>query len=163
MEEAQLKSVLEESAKASGICAQGYKRIHDSGRESLVAYYLSCPDWCLERGYPSLDILRSDFKNCEDKGVYIDKQFDGEMFDELQVYVFHNCKGRIRVGWDIDNAIIPMLYFANGCDISIEGDGISRLLPIRVPIYLFGEQNVRTKDDENTVFHVYKGMMYDKR
>lgn len=162
MKESQLKSLLEEGARESGMCAEGFKRIHTSGKESLIAYYLSCPDWCLERNYPSIEILRTEFADCEDKGVYVDKQFDGELIAEQLVYVFHNCKGRIRVGWDLDTATIPMLYFANGCDMQVESDGVARLIPIRVPIYLFGDQKVEAKSDTSTVFNVYKEGMYDK-
>lgn len=106
-------------------------------KEDAIALYKKTIDWALEEGYPSLPVLRSYFGDCEVQGIFIDKHFSGEVLDDLPVYVFHNCTGTIRTGLNIDKRIIPMLYFANGCDMDIKGiDGA--ILSPRVPLYIFG-------------------------
>lgn len=119
MEEAQLKEQLMSDARSGGICAEGYANMRSYDRDGLIGYYLANPNWAMERGFPSLKLLRREFSDIEDKGVYVSKTFTGEVFAEKQVYIFHNCKGTIKVAMDYDNAVIPMLYFANGCNITI--------------------------------------------
>lgn len=138
MNELQLKEELMSKARSGGICAEGYAQMRGYGRDELIGYYLECPDWCLERGFPSLETLRSEFSDIEDKGVYVGRTFNGETFSRKQVYVFHDCKGRINVAMDYDNAVIPMLYFANGCEMSICCDQ-ENVPAIRVPIYRVDE------------------------
>lgn len=141
--------------KSRGICTDGLRHIMSGDKEAMVDYYIRIIDWGLENDFPDLDKLRAEFSGFEDKGVYIGKTFSGEVFDKLQSYVFHDCKGRIRVAMDYDNAVIPMLYFANGCDISIECE--QRNEPaIRVPVYVFGDNKVNTVNDENVEFKYYK-------
>lgn len=155
MTESDLKARLMRDARANGICAQGYKEMCEYDRDKLIAYYLRTIDWSLEKGYPSLVVLREEFSNIEDKGVYIDKTFAGETFAEKQEYVLHNCKGVINVAMDYENAIIPMFYFANGCDIEIRCEQ-KNVSPIRVPLYVFGDNVVRAESNENCVFKIYK-------
>ncbi len=155
MNHTQLKERLMSDARSGGICAEGYGLMRGYDRDKLIAYYLSNPDWCMERGFPSLDILRSEFSDIEDKGVYVGKTFDGEVFSEKQVYIFHDCKGQIRVGWDMDNAVIPMLYFANGCDITIVSDGKINPFPIQVPLYSFGDNWIYAISDTEVNFKLF--------
>ena len=138
MNHIQIKHRLMRDARSGGICAEGYCLMRCYDRDELIAYYLKCPDWCMERGFPSLDILRSEFSDCEDKGVYVGKTFDGEVFSDKQVYIFHDCKGTIKVAMDYDNAVIPMLYFANGCNMTISCNQPNNP-PIRVPLYVTDE------------------------
>lgn len=140
--------------KSRGICVDGMDRIMSGDKDAMVDYYLRIIDWGLENDFPDLDTLRAEFSGFEDKGVHVGKTFSGEVFDKLQTYVFHDCKGTIRVAMDYDNAVIPMLYFANGCDISIECE--QRNVPaIRVPVYVFGKNDVKVSGGENANFVVY--------
>lgn len=135
MKETQLKETLMKDARRGGICADGYSEMRGYDRDGLIRYYLVNPDWCIERGFPSLELLRREFSDIEDKGVFVGKTFDGEVFDKLQAYVFHDCKGTIKVAMDYDNAVIPMLYFANGCNIRVEC-GQKNDPAINVPLYI---------------------------
>lgn len=146
-----------EVAREEGICSEGYGHIREYDRNNLVKYYTTNPDWCLERDYPSLDILRREFSNLEADGVFVDKVFDGkEVFDKLQTYIFHNCKGTINVAMDYDHAVIPMLYFANGCDVKVVCTQ-NNAVPIKVPIYVVKQKGnkVSMKKSENWCFIRY--------
>lgn len=155
MDKMELKEMLMQSARAKGICIDGFREMRADSIGKLVDYYVANPDWCMERGFPSLEILRSEFSDCEDKGVFVGRTFNGDVFCEKQVYIFHDCKGQIRVGWDADNAVIPMLYFANGCDVTIISDGKPCLVPVQVPIYSFGENRVEAISDLSVKFKLF--------
>lgn len=135
MKDIELKEHLMRGAREQGICAEGYGHLRGYDREGLISYYLANPDWCIERGFPSLDMLNMEFSDIEGRGVYVGKDFEGEVFDKMQVYIFHDCRGVIKVGMDYDNAIIPMLYFANGCRIRVECEQ-DNSPAIRVPLYV---------------------------
>lgn len=124
-------------------------------KEDAIALYKKTIDWALEEGYPSLEILRRDFSDCEDFGIYIDKHFHGEMLTREQVYVFHNCTGTIRTGLNLNKRIIPMMYFANGCDMQVNGTGHLRL-GVRVPLYVFGENRVSGEQSDDIMCKIYK-------
>lgn len=144
-------------ARCGGICAEGYGLMRGYDRDELIAYYLKCPDWYMERGFPSLDILRSEFSDCEDKGVYVGKTFDGEVFSDKQVYIFHDCKGTIKVAMDYDNAVIPMLYFANGCRMRVTCTQKENLKsPIDVPLYIFGKNDIQARSNIYAKFIKHK-------
>ena len=151
-----IKNDLIRTAHAKGICADGYRQMLESADiDALIDYYIANPDWCMERNFPDLETLREHFANAGNKGVFVDRNFNGELLNDLQAYVFHNCKGTIKVSLNVDKGIIPMLYFANGCDMTVISN-VKRLLPIRVPIYLFGKNDVTAVSDENVEFKVYK-------
>lgn len=136
--EALLKTELLAEVKKKRICIPGYREMGERDLDGLVEYYIANPDWCMERDFPTLASLRADFMGYSDKGVYIDRDFNGDRLDGRLVYVFHHCKGQIRVGLNINEAVIPMLYFANGCDMDVEiEDGV------KVPVYIFGDNEVR--------------------
>lgn len=151
MNDSELKEALMQTAKTQGICAEGYGLMRGYDRDGLIAYYLASPDWCVERGFPSLEVLRREFSDIEDKGVYVDKTFNGEVFDKLQVYIFHNCKGTINVAMDYDNAVIPMLYFANSCDMTVSCVQ-ENSSAIRVPLYLADDCKIECAKTDNCVF-----------
>ena len=123
-------------------------------KHDAIALYKRCIDWALEEGYPSIDTLRRDFKNCEVDGIFVDKVFHGEQLDDLQVYVFHNCTGTIRVGLNLKKKIIPMLYFANGCDMDIKGVPGSAM-QVRVPLYVFGQNRVGAEQSDDIICQTY--------
>lgn len=141
--------------KRHGICTEGMKRILSKDKDAMVDYYIRIIDWSLENCYPDLDTLRAEFSGFEEKGIYIGKTFSGEVFDKLQAYVFHDCKGIIRVAMDYKNAVIPMLYFANGCDIRVECEQ-KNIPAIKIPVYVFGNNDIIAADNDNVKFKFYK-------
>lgn len=156
MNDTQLKEILMEEARLGGICSEGYGQMRGYDRDGLIRYYLANPDWCMERKFPSLELLNREFSDIEDKGIYVGRRFDGEVLNKRQVYIFHNCTGTVRIGWDMENAIIPMLYCANACDLKIESDGEPNPNPVSVPVYTFGKNRIRTTSDSSVRFTVYK-------
>lgn len=153
-----LKEQLINTAHAKGICAEGYKQMHGSAdADAMVDYYVANPDWCLERNFPDLLTLTEKFSDCEDKGVFVNKTFNGELLNDLQTYIFHNCKGTIKVGLNVDKAIIPMLYLANGCRLRIMGVGDTvPKVPSEVPVYVFGKNDLSAKNNKYVKFTAYK-------
>lgn len=101
-------------------------------------------DWCLENDSPSVDLLRSYKEDCAYSGIFIDRHFDGELLIDQPVYVFHNCSGTIRVGLNVAKRIIPMLYFANGCNMTVVGDSPTR---VRVPLTVYGDSLIKAETD----------------
>lgn len=153
-----IRDSLIHGAHDKGICAEGYKQMLESSDiDSLVNYYVANPDWCLERNFPDLQMLTEKFANCENKGVFVNKIFKGELLNDLQTYIFHNCKGTIKVGLNVDKAIIPMLYLANRCRLRIVGVGdIKPQIPSEVPIYTFGKNDYSARDNKFVKFNIYK-------
>lgn len=153
----ELKEVLIDTAHAKGICAEGYKQMLESSDiDAMVDYYSANPDWCLERDFPTLQTLSEKFSDYEDKGVFVNKTFNGELLNDLQTYIFHNCKGTIKVGLNVEKAIIPMLYFANGCELEIVGIGeVVLKKPSEVPVYIFGNNDISAKDNRFVKFITY--------
>lgn len=155
-----LKEQLMEQAREKGICVAGYSAMRTGNIDELVDFYIESPDWCLERNYPTLPFLREHFANIEDKGVFVDTTFKGELLNDKQAYIFHNCKGTIKVGLNVEKANIPMLYLANGCRLKIQGVG--EIVPrdksdrTMVPIYTFGKNDVAAKDNKFVKFIHYK-------
>lgn len=152
-----IRDSLIHTAHAKGICAEGYKQMLESSDiDALVNYYITNPDWCLERNFPDLQTLRDHFGDIDEKGVFVDKTFNGELLNDLQAYIFHNCKGTIKVGLNVEKAIIPMLYLANGCDLKIVGVGdIKPIKPSEVPVYVFGQNDVSVRDNEYVLFRMF--------
>lgn len=154
-----LKEKLINIADAKGICKEGHKIMLESAdKDALVNYYVENPDWCMERDFPTLTMLRDHFADVRNKGVYIDHTFNGELLNDLQTYIFHNCKGTIKVGLNVDKAIIPMLYLANGCRLRIVGIGENVPPNSRpaVPIYVFGKNDLSAKNNKFATFKIYK-------
>lgn len=152
----EIKEKLMADAKQNDICAEGYSHMRASDRDMLIEYYVANPDWCLERDFPKLEVLTEHFSDCEDKGVYVNKTFNGELLNDLQAYVFHHCKGTIKVGLNTEKAILPMLYIANGCRLRIVGIGDVEL-PKRseIPIYVFGKNDLSARNNRLVKFTKY--------
>lgn len=136
------KKQLRREASAHHMCEENRRALEEvTSRATAIGLYKRTIDWALEEGYPGMDTLRKYFTGCEMFGIYIDKHFDGEVLKDHQVYVFHNCTGTIKTGLNLEKQLIPMLYFANGCDMRVEcaeGYGTS----INIPLYIFGENKV---------------------
>lgn len=146
-------------ARVKGICVNGYNIMRMDDTDALIEYYLQNPDWCLERDYPTLKFLKNNFSDIENKGVFVGKKFKGEVLNEKQVYIFHNCTGSVKVGLNVEKANIPMIYIANGCKIRFVG--IGDIKPTKesgrteVPIYIFGHNDLSAKDNKYVKFNKY--------
>lgn len=153
-----LKEKLINGAQAKGICAEGLDTMLNAADiGAMVDYYVENPDWCLERDFPSLQTLRDHFSDAGEKGVFVDRTFHGELLNDLQTYVFHNCKGTIKVGLNEDSCTIPMLYLANGCRLRIVGTGsVKPKKQSEVPLYVFGGNDYSAKDNKFVRFRIYK-------
>lgn len=151
----ELKEKLISEGRRHGICTEGMRCIVSEDKDAMVDYYIRIIDWSLENGYPDLNTLRAEFSGFEEKGIYIGKTFAGEVFDKLQAYVYHDCKGTIKVAMDYKNAVIPMLYFANRCDILVECEQ-KNIPAIKIPIYVFGDNDIRAVNGDNVRFKFYK-------
>lgn len=159
----ELKYLLMQEAHANGICKEGYKEMRECDVMTLVKYYITHPDWCMEREYPSFEILKEYFSDCENMGVFVDKAFSGEILNDRQTYIFHRCRGIVRVSLNIDKCIIPMLYFGNDCDITIEGVSVGEnRMPTIIPLYVFGKNALETKDAPFVTFRRYEHELLDK-
>jgi hypothetical protein len=150
--EEELREILIHDAKRKNICIDGFKRVLSSNdKHELLDYYKSIIDWSLERDFPPIDVVRRYFSDSESDDVFVDRVFHGETFSSSQIYVFHACQGTINVAMDYDNEIIPMLYFANNCHITIRCEQ-ENLRPIRVPLYIFGDNTIVATNDDNVEF-----------
>lgn len=124
-------------------------------KRDAVALYKKTIDWALEEGYPDINTLRREFSDCEGEGIFVDKDFHGDILTDHKVYVFHHCRGTIRVGLNAKKRIIPMLYFANECDMDIKGIPGSAM-QVRVPLYIFGPNRIGAEQSEDLLCKTYK-------
>lgn len=128
------------------MCQENRFALEDTDdKVSAIGLYKKTIDWALENGYPDLDTIREHFSDCEPCGIFVDRHFDGDLLNDQQVYVFHHCSGTIRTGLNVKKKLIPMLYFANGCDMTVEGESP---IHVRVPLYVFGENRVVGMDSD---------------
>lgn len=151
-----IRELLLKTGKEHNICKDGFKNVATLNKFQLVEYYKTIPDWCLERNYPNLYTLEKYFSKMNKQGLFVSCNFKGRTI-KTPINIFHNCKGTIQVAMDYDKAIIPMLYFANNCDIRIccnqqENKG----MPISIPIYIFGDNNIEAEDNEFAKYTIYK-------
>ena len=147
---------LRREASAHGMCSENREAL--ASVESLgeaIALYKKTIDWALEEGYPNFGTLQRYFSDCGDYGVFVNKDFHGDLLIDDKVYVFHHCTGWIRTGINMQKRIIPMLYFANNCDMTLRSGGPSDL-EVRVPLYIFGGNIVKIDASGNVVFKTYK-------
>lgn len=157
MKQPQWKSRVRREASTSHMCEEYRLAVEQSKtREELIDLYKSCVDWALENGTPSLSLLRSEYPDCQKDGLYVDTAFHGELLDGQQVYIFHNCKGTICVDLNVEKAIIPMLYFANGCEMTVKRPDSSRIGTIGVPLYIFGQNKITTENTDFVKFTIYR-------
>lgn len=153
-----LKKLLIKGAQSKGICAPGLARLERiASKGEAVDYYVENPDWCLERNFPDLHTLTERFADCESKGVFVNRTFHGEMLDERQAYIFHNCKGMIRTGVNARRKIIPMFYLANGCRLRIVDEQKEYAdYPPEIPVYLFGKNDVSARSTRWVKFRIFR-------
>lgn len=122
-----------------------------------AALYLGSLEWALGENYPTLDELRKNFgsRELETYGIFIDREFRGERFYGKQKYVFHNCRGIICTGLNTELQLIPMLYFANGCNLEVKHfEHYSS--PVHIPLYIYGNSLVHAEVSEDIVCDTHK-------
>lgn len=150
------KSYLQRLAREKGMCADNRAYLNACETKSdAIRIYKQTIDWALENEYPDIDFIRKEFSNQQSDGLYVDHHFNGEILNEHQVYIFHNCTGTIRVGLNIAKKIIPMCYFANNCNMTILGIDDECILPDRVPLYIFGKNKVNAKNSDSINVLIY--------
>ena len=149
-------NILRRQASSHHMCEENRRALESvEDKAGAIALYKKTIDWALEEGYPDLETLRRHFSDCESFGIYVDKEFHGEQLTDHQVYVFHNCSGTIRTGLNVEKRIIPMMYFANGCDMDVRGiTGSGR--SVRVPLYVFGQNRIGAEQSEDIQCLTYK-------
>lgn len=101
-----------------------------------IRLYKNCISWALQERYPTKDDLLA-YASKEvlaENGVYIDTVFNGERIDDHICCVFLNCEGTIKVGLNVEKAIIPMLYLSDGSNLNISVDDCL-ISPIPVELY----------------------------
>lgn len=155
-----IKESLIGQARNKNICIPGLKRLCSEDVEKLVDYYLEIPDWCMERDFPDMETLTEHFSRCEDRGIYVNRHFEGELLNDLQTYIFHNCTGTIKTALNVEKKIAPMFYFANGCKMQVIGTGDAE--PRRqtfIPLYVFGRNRIEAKDNNYVLFRKYKNAL----
>lgn len=153
--DAQWKRQLRREASVHHMCAENRSALDAiDDKSDAIALYKKTIDWALEEGYPNLETLRRDFSDCGVYGVFIDRHFEGEVLNDHKVYVFHNCTGTIRTGLNLKKRIIPMLYFANGCDMNIRGVPGSAM-QVRVPLYVFGDNRIAGEQSDDILCKAY--------
>lgn len=163
MKENQWKSVVIADAINKGVCNEYAGLMQRSKYLTDFLYlYRRGVDWSLENDCPSITLMRQFPEERLDlHGIFIDKHFDGDVLMDRDVYIFHNCTGTIKTSLNVQKKMIPMLYFANGCNMKIESASETPTQsPIRVPLYIFGDCHVtgeRSKDmDCITFYHAVK-------
>lgn len=150
------KNQLRREASAHGMCRENREALTNvDSLEEAIALYKKTIDWALESGYPNFATLQRYFSDCEEYGVFINKEFHGELLNEQQVYVFHHCTGWFRTAINYEKQIIPMLYFANNCDLTIK-PGSCGGMEVRVPLYVFGGNIIKLDASGDVVFKTYK-------
>lgn len=149
------QNILLREARKNGMCAPNRDALREPlTKRDAIRLYKKTIDWALERHYPDIDVLRAEFSDCEDAGIYVDHHFTGEVLDAEQCYVLHNCTGWFKTGLNVSRRIIPMIYVANGSNVRIEAKDMPLPRTAVVPIYLYDGKAAAT-DTEDIRFIKY--------
>lgn len=154
------KEPLLRQGKLKSMCTENLDALRKcERREDAISLYKKTIDWALENNYPTLDILREYFSDivCECNGLFVGRDIDVTA-SIMQAYVFHDCKGVINVEMDYDGCTIPMIYLANGCDVTLtcRQPLPCGCKPIRVPVYATSDSRVKIDKTPNAMFTIYK-------
>ena len=142
-------------AKPMKMCEENFRMLLQcEDKPQALALYKKTIDWALENHYPDLETIRNHFSDCESEGLFVGRTFSGETFSKQQVYVFHDCHGEINVEMDYEGKIIPMLYFANGCNINIVCRQ-KNVFPVKFPVYIFGKNTIYTESTDSAIFRIF--------
>ena len=123
-------------------------------KEDAVKFYFRSISWGLCQSYPTLDFLRSEFNEFQKLGLYLDYKFDNQILSDFQVYALHNCSGNLQVAFNLEKALCPIIYVANGCDLIIEGKPINSPKPVVYNIWSYGDNRIRTINVDNVVYKI---------
>ncbi len=155
----ELKSILLREAEEAGICREGRQRFSACATlGDLLDFYTENPEWCIERNFPTPATLMWMWahmgEEMEHHGVYCRRRFEGEALTGRQAYVLLGCSGTVRTGLNAEKGLIPMFYFADGCDMEIEGCGRDKglRLPSKVALYVAVDCAVRAVDGGGVKF-----------
>ena len=150
------KPLAQKDVDSHGVCDE-YSQLVSRAEtvDDVLFLYKRGIDWCLENNSPSVDLLRQYKSDCERNSIFIDRVFNGELLIDEAVYVFHNCQGKIYVDLNLKKHTIPMLYFANGCEIEICRPQADYFSQISVPVYTFGENKITAKPTKDINFWKY--------
>ena len=117
-------------ARQKRMCLDYFTELKDCKNiDSAIPLYLKNPNWSLENKFLSLTFIRKYLSNKTGQGIYVDYNFEDELLNDKQVYILHDCKGKIRTALNVEKQIIPMFYLANGSEVEIFIEG-----NIKVPI-----------------------------
>ena len=153
------KPMVVTDAEKAGVCGQ-YLELLERQKDltNFLSLYRRGARWSLEHNVPRIDMLRQCTEERLDlHGIYIDRHFDGDIFWDRQVYIFHNCTGTIRTGLNLDRRIAPILYFANGCNMRIESANADCITtPVHIPIYVYNNSHIEAEDSAkiNCIYHI---------
>lgn len=123
-------------------------------KADVIKLYKRSINWCVGAGYPTLDYLRTYQNDQEEEGLFIDKVFNGETLSTQQEYIFHNCTGIVNVemSYDRKRPNIPMLYFVQGCDMTITCNQDNGKYPIEIPLYIAEGNKVHITPTDGAIF-----------
>lgn len=143
----------------AGLCAEHTTAWNsDWSHSDLVNYYKTNPNWCLERHFPSLDILQECFNDSLTKsmGVYVNSFVTLRATDLC--YVFNNCKvgvitsavTRLYFGLNTEAHIIVedggnlvIDCYDNGkIDVELRGSA-------RLTVYKYGDYEIKVTGSKN--------------
>lgn len=144
------KQTLIREAKEKEMCSDYFKSLSlCSDKITAIELYMSNPGWALKKDYPSFKVLREEFNLYGREGLYVDKRFAEERLDSRLYYVLHNCKGVIRSGLNVEKAVIPVFYVANGSEICFMSDD-----NVQIDIHVYSGSVVHT--DGNAKFKILR-------
>lgn len=148
-----IERLKKEYANTNG-CREAYHELLQCvTKDDIIEVYKRNYQWCLENDFPDIDLIRREFSGYEKENIFVGRHFNGETV-KAQTVIFHDCTGVVNVEMDYEEKIIPMLYFANGCRMNVVCRQ-ENVFPIRVPLYIFGENHIIATDTEDVEYRKY--------
>lgn len=85
-------------AMNNGLCTEHAIAWGEMDKEAMVRYYVTNPDWCLERQFPPTDFMQqhADDELLAKHGVYINKDFSGADCVP-DIVILNNCRGTVEI------------------------------------------------------------------
>lgn len=141
-----LSKQMREKAASLGLCKEHVDGWSADSIPSLIDYYMTNPGWCLERQFPSSDMLRefADSQEMRDKGFYINHCLSLSLTNDR--YVFNNCTGHTVV----DGFSVIRIYAALDSQIDITVKDHSVLF-----IDLYDNARVNINNSSKRIVRVY--------
>lgn len=155
----ELSNNLLKDAVNAGLCAEHTAQWDSNwSHRDLVSYYKANPNWCLERHFPSFEVLKKSFNDniTKSMGVYVDSFVTLRATDLC--YVFNNCKvgvitsavTRLYFGLNTEAHIIVedggnlvIDCYDNGkIDVELRGSA-------RLTVYKYGDYEIKVTGSKN--------------